>query len=352
MAEDSDGIQEAIEGQLRVVMTAAAHIGERLARAREEALRRAQARSEQEARELGSRFEAERRTARAELSTVHRAQWWEGATSEQVGHLYEVARAWAREDPEAARAEERIRQEVRARYGVDVDELVGPTVGAAAAREPRFSVYEFRNETDGSRLVSKTEALAILENLPPDTQMPIDGRAGLADVRSWKGLDPDVDRAIAAKFPQLMSEAELAAVAAEVQRRRQAEESAQAQALLQVADREDLAADQARVAGDHEPEAEVRAEARQMAEQHQARASAEQGEAVRLYDSAERRALTVRDLESQGVDSETIATVMRADVSQGKPATEATKLPRGKSPVARKTRRGHGVQAQRRGPER
>ena len=64
MAEETDGIEEAFEGQLRVLVTAAGQVGERLARAREEALRNAQARSEQEHRELQSRIEAERRAER------------------------------------------------------------------------------------------------------------------------------------------------------------------------------------------------------------------------------------------------------------------------------------------------
>jgi uncharacterized membrane protein len=85
MAEETDGIEEAFEGQLRVLVTAAGQVGERLARAREEALRNAQARSEQEHRELQSRIEAERRAARVEMANVHRSDWWDRATPEQIG---------------------------------------------------------------------------------------------------------------------------------------------------------------------------------------------------------------------------------------------------------------------------
>jgi hypothetical protein len=55
MVEETDGIEEAFEGQVRVLVTATGQIGERLARAREQALRRAQGQSEQEAREMQSR---------------------------------------------------------------------------------------------------------------------------------------------------------------------------------------------------------------------------------------------------------------------------------------------------------
>ncbi|MCM3661115.1 hypothetical protein M3148_08940 [Georgenia satyanarayanai] len=58
MVEETDGIEEAFEGQVRVLVTAAGKIGERLARAREQALRRVQAQSEQETREMHSRLEA------------------------------------------------------------------------------------------------------------------------------------------------------------------------------------------------------------------------------------------------------------------------------------------------------
>ena len=120
MAE-SDGIEEAMEGQLRILVTAASQVGQMVARMREEALRRAEARSAQEHRELQARFEAERAAARAELSTVHQQDWWDRATPEQIGHSYQVARAWAGEDQEAARAELRMRDELHGRYGVDVD---------------------------------------------------------------------------------------------------------------------------------------------------------------------------------------------------------------------------------------
>ena len=72
MAEESDGIEEAFEGHIRVLVTAAGQVGERVARARAEALRRAQARSEQEARELRSRIEAERPRQRERLAALPR----------------------------------------------------------------------------------------------------------------------------------------------------------------------------------------------------------------------------------------------------------------------------------------
>ena len=70
-----------------------------------------------------------------------------------------------------------------------------------------------------------------------------------------------------------------------------------------------------------------------------------------MYDSAERRAATARDLEGKGIDHEVVATRMRADVSQAKPATEATAGGPQKAPKARRSR-GRGAQVQRAGLDR
>ncbi len=113
-----------------MLVTAAGQVGERIARMREEALRRAQARSEQQARELQSRFEAERRAARVELGNMYRSDWWDRTSAEQVAQTYQVARAWAREDPDAVRAEEHMRTEMRMRYGLT------PTASRSGRRGP------------------------------------------------------------------------------------------------------------------------------------------------------------------------------------------------------------------------
>lgn len=282
MAEESDGIEEAFEGQVRVLVTAAGQVGERLARAREDALRRAQAASEQEARELRSRFEAEHRSARTELGNVYGADWWERATPEQIGRTYQVARAWAHEDPEAVRAEQRMRDELRTRYGVDVD---ATHADPAAVRE---AVQRAEQER---------------------------GRAG--------------------------GEREQASL-----------ETAEAAQLMALADRDERAAEQAQAAAEYEPDPQERAEAREVVEQREGAADAARAGAEPLYDSAERREVTAREMEAKGVPAEQVATVMRADVSQAKPATEATKGAGGRAPKARRTSRGRGAQVQRTGLDR
>ncbi|WP_240201457.1 hypothetical protein [Cellulosimicrobium cellulans] len=355
MAEESDGIEEAFEGQLRVLVTAAGQVGERIARMREEALRRSQARNEQQARELQSRFEAERRAARAELGNVYRSDWWDRASVDEVAQMYQVARAWAREDPDAVRAEQQMRTEMRTRYGLDPDGLAERAQAERDARTPG-PWFEARDELDGSqpvRELTKDDALEMIDRLPADADLGPIGRGGLRDVQAWKGKDPDVDLAIASKFPHLMSRAELVALAAaEKERHRAAAEHAETQRLMQQADREDRLADRARSAAEHEPDPDERARAAAEAVQRDALGARTREDGRATYDSAERRDATASELRAKGIASDVVGTRMRADVSQARPATEAVVArTAGRSPTARKSH-GRGAQAQRAGLDR
>ncbi len=133
--QESDGIDEALHGVTQTAMTAAARIGEQLARTREQQAREAQARSAQAASEYGARFTAERDAARSSLAPVHRPEWWDSAQAEDVTKAYQSAKAWSDVDPEAVRAEQKIVEEVRNRFGVDVTGDSDPaTVAEAVAR--------------------------------------------------------------------------------------------------------------------------------------------------------------------------------------------------------------------------
>jgi hypothetical protein len=272
VAEEADGIDEALEGQLRVLVTAAGQVGERLARSREEALRREQTRNEQEHRELRSRLEAERHAARAELTGVHRADWWDRATPEQIGRAYQVARTWADEEPEAVRAEQKVREEVKARYGIDV-----------------------------------TDTGADSEAVRQRVQL-------------------ELDRADAAR------------AAADAERSRAAAESAEAHRLLALSGREDTRGEQARAAAEFEPDPAERERAAAEAASYESGSEWARDVGLIEYDSAERREGTARELEAAGLDRELVATKMRADVSQAKPATEAVTTTRtGRAAKARTT---------------
>lgn len=344
MAEESDGIEEAFEGQMRVLATAAGRAGETLARAREEAKRRALERSQREARELESRFEAERRAAHTEFSNVHRNDWWDRATPEQIANTYQTARAWSADDPEAVRAEVRLRDEMQTRYGVTPEELQATVHQAASAAEAERLAAAAEAERAASaakaelgqakewfaqndpRVLQRYELS--LRGADTVEQERSDHRGLVQDWRTRTGQESQPEREAAA------------------QRQRSAAEEAEAVRLLHEADRADNAAERSRTEAGNDPDAEQRLEERVQAEQRQAQADAARDAAQPLYDSAERRDATAADLESKGVSPEAVSAKMRADVSQAKPATEATKGPVGKSPKARKSR-GRTPQAQR-----
>ena len=282
MADEADGIEEALAGQVRVMVTAAGLVGEAAGRAREQQQRRAQAASEQHARALQSRIEAERAVARAELAGVHRPEWWNRATSEQIGSAYQVARAWSREDPEAVRAEQRISQELRSRYGVDA---------ANAGADP-------------------AAVRAAVERAQQDRERGTQRLAG-----AWS-------------------------------------DQAEAQVLLTLADQQDRRADEARGAAVHEPDPDERADATAEAAAHQEGANSARGAGDALYDSAERREQTARDLEAHGVGEAAAAARMSADVSQARPATDAVRGAAAASPAAARRTRSRDPQVQRTTAER
>jgi len=124
---------EALEVMSRVALTVAGRLGEQLARAREQELRRAQGAEEQQARELQGRFDAERAAARAQLAPVMDNRWWDTASGRDIERVHEAATAWRDHDPAARDAAEEIRDQVQRRYGLQVNNLAADEASVAAA---------------------------------------------------------------------------------------------------------------------------------------------------------------------------------------------------------------------------
>lgn len=192
---ESDGIEEAVEGMLRIGLTVAGRLGEQLARAREQELRRAQAAEEQQARELQARFDAERAAARAQLAPVMDNRWWDTAGARDIERVHEAATAWKDHDPAARSAGEVIREQVQRRYGLDIDNLGADEASVAAAMR---KAERDRGQADQERRTGRDEnpqAVQLMaeadredqdrqhdadqENQHPDT--PIDGAGRLYD---------------------------------------------------------------------------------------------------------------------------------------------------------------------------
>ncbi len=120
---EPDGISEVFDDTIRLAVTAGGRVAEARLRERQQRLHDAHAQSEQATRQLQARLESERGAARAELAPVHREEWWEQASPEQIGRAWETAVAWRELDPDVARASERIGGELRERYAIDVEDL-------------------------------------------------------------------------------------------------------------------------------------------------------------------------------------------------------------------------------------
>jgi hypothetical protein len=122
MANDTDGINDALDSATRVALTLASQVGARLARERERAARDARSLADADAREVYARLAAERAAARAQLAPIERDAWWEVATRKEVAEALQVAVTWQADDARAAAAVEIIHRHVRERYGVSTDQ--------------------------------------------------------------------------------------------------------------------------------------------------------------------------------------------------------------------------------------
>lgn len=189
MTDQRDGIDEAIEGVMRVVVTAAGRVGERLARFREELARDAQARSQQEARELQNRFDAERGAARAELRPVHEAAWWDRADAATVARAYKVATAWRDQEPEAAAAAERIRNEAQERYGFDVNETGALSRQVLLATEEAAQVRQQEAEERARATAEAAEAEVLIAEANALDEFAKENRARADELE--RGIDWD-----------------------------------------------------------------------------------------------------------------------------------------------------------------
>jgi len=166
--QESDGVAEEAQGNLRMGLMAAAQLARTASNARRSLVEQASRRDLDEARQLQGRLDADRASARAELAPVHEASWWDQAEVGDVARVYETAVTW-RDDDEAARdAESRIRQELRDRYHVEVNEtgadpaMVRDALGrsAVAGQDPSLERERARRDrglTEG--LVAESEIL-------------------------------------------------------------------------------------------------------------------------------------------------------------------------------------------------
>lgn len=173
-----DGIENEIANALRGGMMAASRIAEQLARVNENRLRHAEAASAQGQRELQNRFDAERLAARASLQPVGSSEWWDRASAKEVVDAWQTANAWRAHDPEAERAADLIRSQVRERYGVDADD---PGARPEAVAAHLQGVVDNAHAADEHREQARRDEVEAARLLLDADRMLSDREAGLVD---------------------------------------------------------------------------------------------------------------------------------------------------------------------------
>lgn len=156
-----EGIDDVVERGMRQLLAAGGQIAERVARLRQELMRQQQHATDRANQEQLRAIATDRANMRAVLAPVNESQWWNTASSEQVAGAHEAAEAWKSYDPAALQASERIREEVKARYGIDTADLqgdraylqdaVGTQQGAAGTAE------ELRKHNEAMALIAAAQ---------------------------------------------------------------------------------------------------------------------------------------------------------------------------------------------------
>lgn len=183
---ESDGIEEAFEGILRTAVMAGSQIAAQLARRHELHLQQQQLRDQHEAKLLSERLDAEKHTALASLAQVYRGEWWDHADPQSIGQTLATAVAWSSEDPAAAQAEQRMRDEIQARYSIDADTLLAQVRGEHQASDPNRQ--HRAEETEAEALVAVAAAEVAQEPLYDSAER----RAADATRLKADGVEPAV----------------------------------------------------------------------------------------------------------------------------------------------------------------
>jgi hypothetical protein len=400
MADECDGVKEALQGQLQMGLMAAGRVAEVAARHREQELRAVEAADREAAQHMRTRMDGQRAAAREVLRPVNaigRSQWWDAAGPDDIAEAWQSARTWEHDDPVVRLGADRLRRGLRERYGIDVDALTRDSDPDAVRRAIPGGDPVQKPSSDAASRSQQSRAADQARDLEQAQAWAKDHQPQALKAYRESQTWPDMEsRDAAEKFlldqwrnaPQGTAERD-----ADTQRAQSRREQAEAAQLVQDADQADrdqiaqaaraqdaavgeagtprgVDAPGARPSGyslahldpaDRDVAAAVMQEVRdkfgidvQVAEvTPEAHQGAKRAEAVRLYDSAERREDLAASLENVA-DEETVQARVVADTSQARPAHEAVTAKKSRVPTAR-PRRGPSArsqQAQRGGPDR
>ncbi|MGV8865164.1 MAG: hypothetical protein ACOH2T_28990 [Pseudomonas sp.] len=168
-----DGLLDEAESNMRMALMGDSQLAQVATRVRTESHERASRRDLEVARQLQVRLEAEKVAARAEIASVRQASWWDQAARD---------------------AESRIRQELRDRYSIDVNETgADPSVVQVSLAEQDSGQRGRRPSVDDQKLavgLSGAEALDLEAGLE-DARRASALRVGVAEVEHGNAVTWD-----------------------------------------------------------------------------------------------------------------------------------------------------------------
>ncbi|MBO0982682.1 hypothetical protein [Rathayibacter sp. SD072] len=344
---DDTSVEDEVGQAARIALAVAAQLADKFARAREELARNAQRQSEQEQRLLQARFEGERDVAGARLMLVQRPEWWDRAGIAQVAGMHETAQQWKDFDPRAQAAAETIAREAKERYGVDVANLdVDPQAVRVALAQVELDRDQAARGERGTAATNFAQAIQAVQEADR-----LDARA--ADAQ--RGTDPGTgagdngDRTVDTSRLDEAARLELQAREYEMLA---SQGGTPEQTPAQLNELASDARSQAQLYREPEPTAQgLRERVPEGAVGvDQARVGAARSEGQLKYDSAARREATANELKAHDIPQATIDVRMRADIAQGRPASEAAA--RTNQVNVPKTSRGRGAGRSQDRPER
>jgi hypothetical protein len=116
-------VDEVVEEGFQHALAIAAQIGSATARVWKDHQERAHADTTRQGALNRLAFDSEKVAATTALAPTSKDQWWDAAGSKDIVDAYRIATAWKDHDPTAAAAEQNIRTQLQARYGVDINDV-------------------------------------------------------------------------------------------------------------------------------------------------------------------------------------------------------------------------------------
>lgn len=275
MSEEEDLVGTDIDRAIRAAMMSAGQVAEAVKRAGQERDRGLAERAQAAVREQAQ-------VTRSVHDQVGREAFWATANGERVANAATYGATLSSVDPGARDVYEIVREQVHARYGIDVDSLRAQFPDSedkrrdalmhavddylAASREeaaaqadraaaatleqeaaPRFTVQTGNEISE----VSKEQVLADIEATSSQSFSAEDAQR----LSAWSGIDADVDKALYEQFPTKFTYLQSSVEAADAERSEDAPESAAENVTApEKAEAQEAAQDASADAADHDAE--------------------------------------------------------------------------------------------------